>query len=254
MGSRLRIVALTLIAALCLSGCVNYDVGINFSSQTRGEMVQHIQLGKQLTSFSDAVAQTWLQSIKRRSRELGGSTRRINAQELLVKIPFSNGADLTEKFNAFFQPVPQQPDSDEKVGIPELRSQLHLSQNNFLLVERDRLRLDVDLRPLGVIAANGNVLISPGDLLTLQFRLNTPWGARQVAAIGSEVQQQGKQLVWKLKSGAENHLEAVFWVPSPLGIGTVAIVLLVIGGIFLRAQLFPAIPLTQVDDSQAEAS
>jgi hypothetical protein len=75
-----------------------------------------------------------------------------------------------------------------------------------------------------------------------------------VTAIGSEVQQQGKQLVWKLKSGAENHLEAVFWVPSPLGIGTVAIVLLVIGGIFLRAQLFPAIPLTQVDDSQTEAS
>lgn len=238
MGSRLRTVILALLASFFLSGCVNYEVGVNFSSQTSGEIVQQIRLGEQLTSFSDAVAQAWLQSIQKRSRTLGGRTRRINSQELLVKIPFNNGAELAEKFNAFFQPVPQS-ENEDKAGIPELRSQLHLSQNNFLLIERDRLRLDVDLRPLSVISANGNVLISPGDLLTLQFRLNTPWGAKQVEAIGAQAQQQGKQLVWKLKSGAENHLEAVFWVPSPLGVGTVAIALLVLAGFLLHSQLFP---------------
>ncbi|MBD2091024.1 DUF3153 domain-containing protein [Microcoleus sp. FACHB-1515] len=249
MGSRLRIAVLALIASFFLSGCVNYDVGVNFSSQTSGEIVQQIRLGEQLTSFSDAVAQAWLQSIQKRSRSLGGRTRRINPQELLVKIPFSNGAELAEKFNAFFQPVPQS--DEDKTGIPELRSQLHLSQNNFLLIERDRLRLDVDLRPLSVISANGNVLISPGELLTLQFRLNTPWGAKQVEAIGAEAQQQGKQLVWKLKSGAENHLEAVFWVPSSLGIGTVAIALLVLAGFLLHAQLFPSVGLEDSDRSSS---
>lgn len=243
MGSRWRIAVLALFASFFLSGCVNYEVGVNFSSQTSGEIVQQIRLGEQLTSFSDAVAQAWLQSIQKRSRSLGGRTRRINSQELLVKIPFNNGAELAEKFNAFFQPVPQS--NEDKAGIPELRSQLHLSQNNFLLIERDRLRLDVDLRPLSVISANGNVLISPGDLLTLQFRLNTPWGAKQVEAIGAEAQQQGKQLVWKLKSGAENHLEAVFWVPSPLGVGTVAIALLVLAGFLLHSQLFPVSALEE---------
>ncbi|NEQ25986.1 MAG: DUF3153 domain-containing protein [Microcoleus sp. SIO2G3] len=247
MLSRLHIAALALVAVFCLTGCVNYDVGVNFWSQTRGEIVQQVRLGEQLTSFSDAVAQTWLQSIQRRTRQLGGRTRRLNAQELLVKIPFNNGAELAEKFNAFFQPVPLQSDADEKVGIPELRSQLQLSQNNFLLIERDRLQLDVDLRPLSVISANGNVLISPGELLTLQFRLNAPWGARQVEAIGAQVQQQGKQLVWKLKPGAENHLEAVFWVPSSLGIGAVAIAFLVAGGMFIHAQLFPAASLPNED-------
>ena len=35
-----------------VTGCVQYEVGVNFESQTRGEIVQHIKLGERLTSFT----------------------------------------------------------------------------------------------------------------------------------------------------------------------------------------------------------
>jgi Protein of unknown function (DUF3153) len=246
MLSRLRAIAFLLLASLCLSGCVQYDVGIRFDNQTHGAIVQHIRLGEQFTNFSGSVAQDWLKSIKQRTRKLGGRTRQINSQELAVTIPFSNGADLTDKFNQFFQPTPLADERSKTTApeIPELQSDLKLTQSNFLLLERDRLVFDLDLRSLGVLSANGNLLVSPGSLLDLEFSLETPWGASSVgSADGSTLiaQQQGKQLVWTLKPGAVNHLEAVFWVPSPLGIGTVAIALLVAGGVYLRSQLFPAV-------------
>jgi hypothetical protein len=238
---RLRAIWLMLLVSLYLSGCVEYDVGIHFAHQAQGEIVQHVHIGEQLTSFSDTVAQDWLQSIKQRTRQMGGRVRQTSRQELVVTIPFNNGADLTQKFNEFFQFASQPVDRNLQSDLPELRSELALTQSNWLLVERDRLIYDLDLRPLGLISTKGNLLVSPGSLLDLSFRLNAPWGVRNVTPASSsspEVQNQGKQLVWMLKPGVVNHLEATFWVPSPLGIGTVAIVLLVIGGIYLKSQLF----------------
>jgi hypothetical protein len=266
--SRLRTICLALLAALCLTGCVQYDVGIHFANQTQGEIVQHIRLGDQLITFSSSVAKDWLQSIKQRSRALGGRVKQVSGQELIVTIPFHNGADLTEKFNKFFQPVPDQSSAatsqvgNESLTIPELRSQLQLTQSNWLLMERDRLVYDLDLRPLGVISTNGNLLISPGVLLNLEFRLDVPWGIRSTSSVKQTTSEktasekhpvmasrrQGRQMVWVLESGALNHLEAVFWVPSSLGIGTVAIVLLVLGGIYLRAQLFPQSEIESAKD------
>lgn len=241
MFASLRRLLFLLLASLCLSGCVQYDVGIRVANQTQGEIVQHIRLGEQLTSFSGSSAQDWLQSVKQRTRKLGGRTRRVSDRELIVTIPFNNGADLTDKFNQFFQPS-SKPSAEltAEPTLPTLKSELKITQSNWLLVERDRLVYDLDLRSLGVLSANGNLLVSPGSLLDLKFQLDTPWGARSVGqADALTVQRQGKQLVWTLKPGAINHLEAVFWVPSPLGIGTVAIVLLILGGAYLRALLFP---------------
>ncbi|MEO1187340.1 MAG: DUF3153 domain-containing protein, partial [Cyanobacteria bacterium J06636_27] len=36
-----------------------------------------------------------------------------------------------------------------------------------------------------------------------------------------------------------NHLEAVFWLPSPIGIGTLLIVLFVVLGFYLRYSFMP---------------
>ena len=60
-------------------------------------------------------------------------------------------------------------------------------------------------------------------------------------AIVPESYLEGKQLVWKLKPGEINYLEAVFWIPSPVGIGAVIIALFVAAGISLKYQLLPAI-------------
>jgi hypothetical protein len=47
--------------------------------------------------------------------------------------------------------------------------------------------------------------------------------------------------MWTLKPGQLNHLEAVFWLPSPLGIGTLVIVLLVLGGFYLKYKSLPGV-------------
>ena len=72
--------------------------------------------------------------------------------------------------------------------------------------------------------------------------MNTPWGARSVEKLENAIQpeKQGQILVWKLQPGELNHLEAVFWLPSPLGIGTVVIALFVAAGIYLRYKFMPA--------------
>lgn len=235
---RLRVFWIILIAALFLSGCVKYDVGVHYDGQNHGTIVQHVRLSDRLTSFSDA-PQEWLRSVEQRTKQLGGRVKRLSNQELVVRIPFSNGADLQEKFNQFFQTeAASVGDSAAELGLPEITSHLTLTESNLLLLERNRLSFDLDLRSLGVLSSSGNLLVSPGSLIDLEFSLDTPWGARSVNS-SSEAVRQGKQLVWTLKPGQTNHLEAIFWIPSPLGIGSLAIALLVVSGSFVKSLLEP---------------
>ena len=44
----LKVIFISFFAVLLLSGCVQYELGINFQSQTHGEIVQHIKLAKKL--------------------------------------------------------------------------------------------------------------------------------------------------------------------------------------------------------------
>ena len=241
---RFRVVWMMLLASLLLSGCVQYDVGINFESPNRGEIVQHIKLDDRLTSLSGASAQQWLETVEQRTRRLGGKIRRNSNQEVTAIIPFSSGADLNTKFNEFLQPSTQKGTAKRAEPVlPEITSDFQLSQSNFLLLLRNRLSYTLDLRSLGVTSANGDLLVSPSSLLDLEFRLNTPWGARSIDtaanAISAERRQQGHELIWTLKPGQINHLEAAFWLPSPLGIGTVVIVFLVLGGWYLKYQSLP---------------
>jgi hypothetical protein len=114
-------------------------------------------------------------------------------------------------------------------------------QNNFLLLVRNRLIYDLDLRSLALISSNGNVLANAGSILDLDFSLNTPWGARNVEKTENTIlpEKNGHQLVWKLKPGELNHIEVVFWLPSPLGIGTLLIILFVWAGFYLRYTFMP---------------
>lgn len=242
---RSRLLWIMLLASLLLSGCVQYDVGVKFDNPNRGEFVQHIKLGERLTSFSGDSAQEWLTSIERRARQLQGKSRRSN-QEITVTIPFNNGAELEAKFNEFFNPIGKQnsePTSNTAGELPNIDSQIHLTQNNLLLLLRNRLSYDLDLRSLSLISTNGSLLVSPSEILELEFSLNTPWGARSVEtdtnAIHADRFQLGQHLVWTLKPGQLNHLEAVFWLTNPLGIGTVVIALFVVAGIYLRYNFMP---------------
>ncbi|MBR8838692.1 MAG: DUF3153 domain-containing protein [Stigonema ocellatum SAG 48.90 = DSM 106950] len=236
---------LVLLASLLLSGCVQYDVGVNFDNSNHGELVQHIKLGERLTSFSGDSVSEWLDSIERRTRQLEGHTRRLSKDEMIVTIPFSNGKELQGKFNEFFNPnndqkfvsVKNELDSE----LPKIESNLLLFQNNLLLLVRNRLIYDLDLRSLGLISTKALVLADPGSILDWEFSLKTPWGAKSIKSTENSIQRvkTNNQLVWKLKPGELNHIEVEFLLPSPLGIGTLLIILFVGVGLYLRYSFMP---------------
>lgn len=258
--SRSVVVMLMACSLMLLSGCVKYDLEINFASQNHGEIIQHIQIGERLSSFSSETARLWLESIKRRTRDLGGKTQKISDQEILVKIPFNNGVELADKINQFMNSVGQPASGGKKELNPELppiSAAMTVTQNNWLFALRNRLIYDLDLRSLGVISTNGNLLISPGALLDLQFALRTPWGGKvitadpqtavaeadtkpsQAAEKMPEILDQGRTFLWTLQPGQMNHIEVIFWVPSPIGIGAGIIALFIGISMYVKNLLSP---------------
>jgi hypothetical protein len=198
-------------------------------------------LSEQLTNFSQEESEKWLKSIETRTRGLQGRIKRISPQEIVVTIPFSNGQELVEKFNKFFNPSSQavtNPQQGDAIDLVQLKSEISFEQSNLLLVERNKLHLDVDLRALGVISKQGNIIVSPGSLVDLEFTLNTPWGA-STSGVSPEKRDGGHQLVWKLEPGQIDRIDAVFWVPSPLGLGTIGIIVLIVAGFYLKYKRLP---------------
>lgn len=242
---RIRLVCILLLASLLLSGCVDYDLGVNLNNANYGQFVQHIKLGEKLTSFSGDSVYEWLDSIERRARELEGKAKRISDEEVIVTIPFSNGRELQRKYNKFFNSKNTSKSGSVKAEseseLPNIESNLQLSQSNFLLLVRNRLIYDLDLRSLALISSKGNVLTNAGSILDLEFNLNTPWGASNIQETEDSIEplDNNKQLSWRLKPGQLNHIEAVFWLPNPVGIGTLLIVLFVVLGIYLRYSFMP---------------
>jgi hypothetical protein len=242
-----RFLVLLLIASLTLSGCVKYDVGVSFDNSNSGELIQHIKLSDRLTSFSGDSVQEWLNSIERRARKLEGKAKRISPDEVIVTIPFSSSQELETKFNKFFNPNRNvklnqdktQPESD----IPDIQSLLRVDQNNFLLAVRNRLTYDIDLRDLGIISTpnktQNNTVINSTSIIDLEFALKTPLGVKNVEIPEIENllipdKQTNGQLAWHLQPGELNHIEVVFWLPSPLGIGSLLIIIIVGVGIYLK--------------------
>jgi len=109
------------------------------------------------------------------------------------------------------------------------------------VVQRNQLNYELDLRSLAVLSAKGSIIVSPGSLLDLQFSLQTPWGANILDVgdntITPQIDEDGHLLVWTLIPGQLNRLGVVYWVPSPLGIGTIVIVLLISSGFYVKYKL-----------------
>jgi len=237
---------LVLCLSTLLTGCVKYDVGINFATPYQGKITQHIQVTETLNNLAPSATKKWLNSLEERSRKLKGSVKRINAQELLLTIPFSNGTELAQKFNQLFQTtiVPNATIPKGKADLIQLNSQISVHQSNLVLFERNSIDLAIDLRALKVLSNQDKIQIEPDSLANLELQLNTPWITRSVSnsdnlqPINNPLK---KGLVWQLHPGEVNHIQAVFWLPSPLGIGAGLIILAMVAGYFLKYRRFPGI-------------
>lgn len=230
-----------LVCVLFLGGCVDYDVEIAFDHQHHGEIHQHLRLGDEFTNFNQQEAKNWLKSVEKRAKTLHGSTKRLSAQELDVRIPFNNGKDMVEKFNTFFNPEGQNLQAAD-LDLVQLKSAIALDQRNWLFLERNRATLDIDLRALGVLSQQGSLMLSPGSLLDLDVSLKTPLWSTVVSSedgVKPLTKKDGDRLIWTLQAGQLNHLDIVFWVPSWIGLGALAIAGLLFAGYYLKYRRLP---------------
>jgi Protein of unknown function (DUF3153) len=200
-----RWVALVGVIGCCvlMTGCVDYQLGVHFDSPNQGQFTQRIRLD----NYTNPTAQAFLQQVRQQTRSVQGSFQAISQQESLITVPFGNAKDLEHKFNQFFQNSAN-PASD----LPAIVSNLNIAQSNWLLFEHDRLTFDVDLKSLGLQGTEE--FADPGKLFHLKMAVN--------------------DRTWDLNPGKLNHIETDFWMPLPLGWGTVAILTLVVVGSQLR--------------------
>lgn len=234
--------AIILLSYLAISGCVQYDVGVNFAGPNQGVLVQHIRFDEELSNFGSKQSRQWLSKIEARAKSISGEVRRDSPQEITVKIPFTSGQELTNKFNDFFQSN-QEINAKQPENLPDLDVSFDLSQSNLLLLQRNHLQLDLDLRSLGLVSPEGNVIINPASLFQLEFSLESPWGARNIANTNSTLipltSPDGHKLTWQLQAAEINHLEAVFWLPSPIGLGALVIILFMLAGFYIKYRRLP---------------
>ena len=248
--NRNRLVRWLLPLVLCLTalltGCVDYDVGVKFTTPYQGEITQHIKVSDRLANLAPTESRKWLNSIEKRSRQLEGNVKKLNSQELLLTIPFGNGAELARKFNQLFQTsiVPNATIPKGKADLIQLNSQVDLHQGNLILVERNSIDLTIDLRALAVLTQQDKLNLDLDSLANLEFQLNTPWIAysiKDTAYLQPTSNPLKKGLVWQLHPGEMNHIKAVFWLPSPIGIGTGIVILLMVSGYLLKYRRLPLV-------------
>jgi hypothetical protein len=247
MVQRWQKVIVIVLACFLVSGCVDYEVGVKVDSPYHGVLSQRIRLDDRLSTFSGGSSQAWLANIEQRVRRVHGKARRLSNQEILVTVPFTTAQDLEKKFNQFFSPeLDRRSRVKQPLELPKIESKFVVQSSNLLLLEHRRLVYDIDLRSLGVTAPDGTAIVNPSSVINLEFGLTAPWGARSFmprtkSGVSIPSHREGKQLVWTLQPGQKNHIEAGFWMPNPLGIGTVFVIAIVAAGIYFKNQQGPTI-------------
>jgi hypothetical protein len=203
----------TLSLLVVMTGCVKYDTTINFHSFNSGELIQHINLDQQFYDIDRPAIDTWLKSIEQRGAKINAQITKNSTRDLTMTLPFQRVSELVDKFNQFFVAGADRQAPKAKLAITE---------SNFLLASRYQLLYDIDLRSLNPNQPG----LEKAKALDLQFALQVPSSFNLNANPNNH---------WQLQLGTENHLESVFWLPNPIGMGGLAIALFVGMGYGLKS-------------------
>ncbi|MEL6383834.1 MAG: DUF3153 domain-containing protein [Cyanobacteria bacterium J06626_18] len=210
---------IVLLGALLLVGCLQYDLDVQFDSQTHGQFLQQMHWRGGAIA-SEAKLSPWLQFLTERTEAVGGKLKLLPDNGLEVTVPFNNGRDLEARFNQFFNPS----EADIPFTLPSgepIQAELALQQGNWVVAINNHIYLCIDLTAIPDLKETGLPLLQTAQLLEGKITLTTPWG---VTASLPEIPSAG---TWSLTAGEVNQFEADFWVPSPIGIGAIAIGMLV---------------------------
>ncbi|AFY94935.1 DUF3153 domain-containing protein [Chamaesiphon minutus] len=225
-----------LLLAIVLSGCVKYDTSINFSSLNDGEIVERIQLGDRLHSFSQDAVKKWVDSIERRTIQAQGRIEHLNDRELKVIIPFNNSQELIAKIDRYFNPS-----ASDTQSQTNLKSHMTIDRINLLLAVRNHLIYDIDLRSLSIASTDPKVSVAADNSVELNFSIQSPWGVKsgELTSNITSVKKLHNQTIWQLKPGQIDRIEAIFWLPNPLAIGGLIISLISLAGYYFKYRQLP---------------
>ncbi len=236
-----------LLLCTLLSGCVDYDLGIRFDSQTHGTLTQTVHLSDRLLTLSDTSAQQIFQQFTAQAQALSGQAHQIDAETLAVTLPFYSGAQLVERFNAFYSRDDSPTNFSTRLldlpGTPTVSAHLDLQQRNYVFALRNHLTYDLQIDSAETLSANSRWRVGKAtpresrSWLNLDFHLTTPWGLTPTDPPPGSVQSH--TATWHLEPNQPQHIEATFWIPSPIGIGGGAIALLCLVGYVVRYKLLP---------------
>ena len=215
-----------LLGMLLLAGCLQYDLDLQFDSQTHGQFVQQLHWrGSAIAPNTEL--DPWLQILIDHAEAVGGKLRFLPDNGLEITVPFNNGRDLEARFNQFFNPSEAETPFTLPSGEP-IQAELSLRQGNWILAIYNHISLRIDLTAVPDLTAAQLPLLQTAQLLEGSITLTTPWG------VSSPVPEMPSAETWLLITGTVNQFEADFWVPSPIGIGALAIALLVTVGYVLK--------------------
>ncbi len=221
-------IAIGLVLAVGLSGCVEADSSIQYRDQVHGTLVQQLHLDATPNRLERFAAERWLQSVRDRTLELDGSVEQKNGSDWILSIPFHNGADLQTKFNQLMRqllsrPARSEPAFDDAAAarLPADRTlNLIVREQNFGIVQRNRITYALDLRSQ---FATQTAWLPLQNAVTWTLSLATPWGATLAANSDRPIQHTSHQLTWQLHPAQPNYIDVEFWVPSPLGIAALGV-------------------------------
>ncbi|MEM6590925.1 MAG: DUF3153 domain-containing protein [Cyanobacteria bacterium P01_C01_bin.73] len=217
-----------------LTGCIHYDVGIRFDSQTQGELTQTLHIDERAIALNPEPVQQWLSQVRTAAQSLNGKVQSIDDQTIKIILPFNNGEQLVSLFDQFSkQSAPPVDSGLDQLPMP-LPAALTLTQHNRGFAVKNRLVYDLDLRSLQPPAFSDRGLLSQLAAPKLGFDLTVPWGIQRVAPPNALTPETsllpvlvGSTAHWELIPGELNHIDVIFWVPSPIGLGAGAIAALV---------------------------
>ena len=245
---RRSITVICLLLCTLLSGCVDYDLGIRFDSQTHGTLTQTVHLSDRLLTLSDASTRQIFQQFTDQAQALSGQARQIDADTLAIALPFYSGAQLVERFNAFYSRSGHPTDLSTHLldlpGAPSVSAHLDLQQRNYIFALRNHLTYDLQIDDAKILPVSSQWpagKATPQESrrwLTLAFHLTTPWGLTPTYSPPDSI--QGRTATWHLAANQPQHIEAIFWIPSPIGIGGGAIALFCLLGYSLKHKRLPA--------------
>lgn len=222
------VVAVLMLVAVLLGGCVQVRSEIHLAAPGRIQLGYGLQAdGSRATpwqqQFGDFLAS---EGFRRQGRKRSGASDPLQHWRSPV-LPAATalerlGGDLEQaaRFAGLALPAPE----------------LSLRERNFLIGVRQTLVLELDLTPLSGV--NGLDLAVDVDPVS-------PRAVRQASPLAAQALPGCPALRWPLQPGALNHLELSCWRWSALGLGGVAVALvlaLVLALQTLRRAIVPPLP------------